>query len=154
MRLRHKDRDRNFNDRNGGDLQRGRLEYHSRRQSATGKPAVIRACSLLPKADVKKIGAPNDQFFDMIPPTEESLGGGGSACSYSGIHIQVNPFTPAWLEELQKWSKASALKWISRVRNRVLPPRTSGARANQQPDRRNDQKWCGRRARCPSAQVD
>lgn len=68
----------------------------------TAKPKLIHACSLLPKAEVKKIAATNDQFFDMIPPKEELLSGVGSACSYSGIHIQVDPFTPSRLEELRK----------------------------------------------------
>jgi hypothetical protein len=69
---------------------------------AGGKPAVIRACSLLAKSEVKRIAAPNDQFFDIVPPQEDSLGGGGSACSYSGITIQIDPFTPVRLEELRK----------------------------------------------------
>jgi hypothetical protein len=71
-------------------------------QSASAKLEAIRACSLLPKAEVKRIAAANDQFFDMVPPKEESLASGGSSCAYSGIHIQVNPFTPARLEELRK----------------------------------------------------
>ena len=70
-------------------------------QSA-GKPGAVGACSLLPKAEVKKIAAADDQFFDMVTPREESLGGRGSACSYSGIHIQVDPFPPSRLEELRK----------------------------------------------------
>ena len=69
---------------------------------AAGKPKPLGACSLLPKAEVKKVAAVNDQFFDMVPPREEPLPGGGSACSYSGIHIQLDPFTPGRLEELRK----------------------------------------------------
>lgn len=62
----------------------------------------IRACSLLSKAKVKTIAGVTDQFVDMVAPKEEPLSGGGSACSYSGIHIQIDPFTPARLEELRK----------------------------------------------------
>ncbi len=62
-------------------------------RAAKDKPGVISACALLPKDEVKRIAAPEDRFFDMIKPREESLGGGGSACFYSGIVIQINPFT-------------------------------------------------------------
>ena len=61
------------------------------------------ACSLLPAAEVKKLAAPDDAFFDRFPPPdEEPLGPNGSACSYSSIHVQLNPFTPERLEALRK----------------------------------------------------
>lgn len=51
---------------------------------------------------MKRIAAANDEIFDMFAPDEDSLGGGRSACNYAGITIQINPFTPARLEELRK----------------------------------------------------
>lgn len=74
----------------------------SRGQAGAAKQPAIRACSLLPKAEVKKIVAPGDELFDMIPPTEDSLGGGGSACNYASVTVQIDPFTPARLEGLRK----------------------------------------------------
>jgi hypothetical protein len=68
------------------------------------------ACSLLTKADVKKIAGVKEQFFDQVAPREEPLGGAGSSCSYSGIHIQVDPFSVARLEDLRK-QKGNA--WVS-----------------------------------------
>lgn len=83
--------------------------------SRPAAPAVpSRACSLLTKADVKKLAAADDQFFDMVPPREESLGESGSACFYSGITIQIDPFPPSALEAHRKKSGA-AWKAVSGV---------------------------------------
>lgn len=77
----------------------------SARQSgaaAKGTSAATRACSLLTKNEVKKLAASDDPFFDRVPAREESVGLSGSACFYSGIVIQVDPFSPATLEEHRK----------------------------------------------------
>jgi hypothetical protein len=71
------------------------------RQTGAGKPAPIGACSLLSPAEVKKIARPNDQLFDKMSPDEEKLGTAGSACSYSGVTVQLDPFPPARLEQLR-----------------------------------------------------
>ena len=78
------------------------------RSRPTASAAPSRACSLLTKADVKKLAAADDQFFDMVAPREEALGKSGSACFYSGITIQIDPFPPSVLEENRKKSGA---KW-------------------------------------------
>ena len=77
---------------------------------AVTRPAAIRACAVLAKAEVKKLAGAGDQFFDMVQPEEETLPGGGSGCAYSGIHIQIDPFTPARLDELRKQQGAS---WVA-----------------------------------------
>ena len=56
-----------------------------------------KACSLFTKAEVKKITGTDDPVFNMVPPREEPLGA-GSACFYSGIVLQVDPFSAAGLE--------------------------------------------------------
>jgi hypothetical protein len=71
-------------------------------QPAAGKPAAVRACSLLTKEEMKKFAGANNPLFDKLAPEEDSVGSHGSGCNYPGVYIQVNPFTPARLEELRK----------------------------------------------------
>ncbi len=71
---------------------------------AQGRQSGIPACSVLPKEEVRRILGADKKMFDLVPPSEESLPGGGSACEYVGAGIQIDPFTPARLEELRKKS--------------------------------------------------
>jgi hypothetical protein len=69
--------------------------------AADGKPA-LRACALLTKDLAAKVTPNKNQVILTIPPSEESLGAAGSSCSYAGIELQIDPFTPANLDALYK----------------------------------------------------
>jgi hypothetical protein len=57
-----------------------------------GKPG-IRACALLPVAEVKRLaGLPDPlNLFEKLPP-EEAPVGRGSSCNYPSLHVQIDPF--------------------------------------------------------------
>jgi hypothetical protein len=61
------------------------------RNAANSGP--IRACSLLPAAEVKKLSALPDplNLFEKMKPEEESIGR-GSSCNYPSVHVQIDPF--------------------------------------------------------------
>jgi hypothetical protein len=62
-------------------------------QAGGAGPAVrsIGACSLLSSEEIKALlGERTPPFFDMLPPSEERLGGGGSECFISTIIIQLD----------------------------------------------------------------
>jgi hypothetical protein len=68
--------------------------------AAQGTPArpALAACSLLPKDVVAQVTPYDKRAFErvtMIPPNEEPAGKSGSACSYGGIHLQVDTRAPA-----------------------------------------------------------
>lgn len=50
----------------------------------------IGACSLLPKAEVRK-HLPWNDIVDRMPPEEEPVGAAGSSCNYPSVFIQVFP---------------------------------------------------------------
>ena len=63
------------------------------------KPA-ISACSMLTREIVMQVSPYEKQALDLvlrIPPQEDAVGS-GSACSYGGITMQVDPFAPAVFE--------------------------------------------------------
>jgi hypothetical protein len=73
-------------------------------QSSTKEAATpaIRACSLLTGDVVTQVTPYDKAALDLvmrIPPQEDSVGSSGSACSYGGITMQVDPFTPAVFEK-------------------------------------------------------
>ena len=59
--------------------------------AATGSPR-IRACSLLPKEEVKK-HLPWNTVLDQFPIEEEPVGPSGSSCNYPSVFIQVLPYS-------------------------------------------------------------
>ena len=68
------------------------------------KPGV-RACSLLTKDLVLQVSPYSKQQLDLvmrIPPDEDSVGPSGSACTYGGITMQIDPFAPAVFEKQQQ----------------------------------------------------
>lgn len=67
---------------------------------ASAAPAV-RACSLLPKAEVKR-HVPWIAVLDQMAPEEEAIGDSGSACSYPSVHVQVLPSSSRLLEIARK----------------------------------------------------
>jgi hypothetical protein len=79
----------------------------------TAKPAV-RACTLLTKEVVTQVTPYDKKALDLVmlvPPMEDSLGASGSACSYGGITMQVDPFAPAVFERAKKptWAVVQGL---------------------------------------------
>jgi hypothetical protein len=52
--------------------------------------AKIAACSLLPKAEVKK-HLPWNDIVDSMEPEEEAVGDYGTACEYPSVRIQILP---------------------------------------------------------------
>lgn len=56
-----------------------------------------RACSLLPKEEVKK-HLPWEAMLDNIAPEETPIGAAGSSCDYPGVTIQVLPATSRIME--------------------------------------------------------
>src|SRR5215470_1550086 len=71
-------------------------------QSGSGSArSPIRACSLLTRELVTQITPHDKQALNLmltVPPIEDALGPSGSACSYGGITLQVDPFPTATLE--------------------------------------------------------
>lgn len=53
-------------------------------------PQRVAACSLLPKAEVKK-HLPWNAIVDSMAPEEEPVGAAGSSCNYPSVFIQVFP---------------------------------------------------------------
>jgi hypothetical protein len=76
---------------------------------APGRQGGTRACSILPKEEVRTILGVDRKTFDLVPPSEERLAGAGSSCEYMGAGIQIDPFTPARLEEIRK---TSGKEWV------------------------------------------
>ncbi len=86
----------------------------------TGTTPSVRACALLTKELVAKVSPHkgNPQLMSVMKPSEDSLGATGSACSYAGITLQVNPFTA---ERLQALAKEYEAAWV------VVPDVGTGA---------------------------
>ena len=61
-------------------------------QPTTAAGSRIRACSLLPKEEVKK-HVPWLPVLDQMPIEEEPVGVSGSSCNYPSVFIQVLPFS-------------------------------------------------------------
>ena len=82
----------------------------SRGGTGAGSPA-NRACSLLTKERVLKTTPYKDtSFLFLIEPNGDILGTSGSACEYGAIGLQIDPFTPARLEELRQ---KSGKDWVA-----------------------------------------
>jgi len=59
----------------------------------------VKACSLLPKEEVKK-HFPWIAALDQIPIEEEPVGTTGSSCNYPTVHVQVLRFSQATIDSL------------------------------------------------------
>jgi hypothetical protein len=57
---------------------------------AQNAPRRVAACSLLPKAEVRK-HLPWHDIVDGMAPEEEPVGAAGSSCNYPSVFIQVFP---------------------------------------------------------------
>jgi len=71
-------------------------------QSASGAASPrVSACSLLTRELVTQWTPYEKQSLDLviqIPPEEDAVGPSGSACTYGGITMQIDPFAPAVFE--------------------------------------------------------
>jgi hypothetical protein len=84
------------------------MAVQSRNEPATAKPAT-RACALLTRELVMQVTPYEKQSLDLvmrIPPDENSVGASGSACTYGGITMQIDPFPPAAFEKQKQRDKA------------------------------------------------
>ena len=63
-------------------------------------PPVVKVCSLLPKAEVKKLIG-GGKVFDMLEPEEEAVAG-GSSCNYPEVMVQVIPFRQSTIDTARK----------------------------------------------------
>jgi hypothetical protein len=69
-------------------------------QTAGAQYQVVKVCSLLPVAEVKKL-APWEPMFDQMKIEEEGFGG-GSSCNYPTATVQVMQFRQATIDALAK----------------------------------------------------
>ena len=72
-------------------------------QPPAAGPARIKACSLLPKEEVKK-HLPWIPVLDRMPIEEEPVGNSGSSCNYPTVFIQVLPFSQGMIDLMRKKS--------------------------------------------------
>ena len=79
-------------------------------QAQAGK-ASLRACSLVPKEEVKRY-LPWAPALDQFPVEEEPVGNSGSSCNYPSGTIQVMPFSQSMIEAARKKGGLEALKGI------------------------------------------
>lgn len=107
-------------------------------QSGAGaKP--IKPCALLTAELVKKVGVASKNNGDAADPTELKLGATGTACQWGEIMLQIDPMTPAQLEEVRKadktWESVPGLgdaAWFHNIRDMIgelfvrVGPRTFG----------------------------
>jgi hypothetical protein len=66
--------------------------------AATGQR--ISACTLLPRADVRKI-LPWPDLLDQFKDEEDTIGATGSGCSFPSVHVQILPYGPTFLKSLR-----------------------------------------------------
>ena len=78
-------------------------------QSGAGAKST-KSCTLLTAELVKKIRVATKKSGDPAAPKEVPLGASGSACEWGDVMLQVNPLTPAQLEQL---GKSDAKTWES-----------------------------------------
>jgi hypothetical protein len=71
-------------------------------QTKSAATPAIRACALLPAAEVRKLLALPDplKLYEVMPPEEEPIGK-GSSCNYPSVHVQINPFDWATIDSLR-----------------------------------------------------
>jgi hypothetical protein len=78
---------------------------------AASQYKAVKACSLLPVEEVKKI-APWEPVFDQMKPEEEALGTYGSSCEYPTVGVQVLRFRQDTIDALGKSAKLEAVSGI------------------------------------------
>ena len=86
------------------------LAQPSPQQAPTGGTA-IKACSLLPKEEVKKY-LPWNAVLDRMPLEEEPIGASGSSCNYPSVFIQVFPFSQGTIDAARKKGGLEAISGV------------------------------------------
>jgi hypothetical protein len=76
------------------------------------KYQVVKACSLLPLAEVKKLAPWPKQMDAFAKAEEEPLGSYGSSCNYPTLDLQVMSFARSTIDSLRK---QGALETVSGV---------------------------------------
>ncbi len=71
----------------------------------------IKACSLLTRAEVKKV-LPWAPQLDQFPNEELPIGTTGSSCGYPTIFIQVMPFSQRMIDAAKKRDKLESISGI------------------------------------------
>jgi len=71
----------------------------------------IRACSLLPKEEVKR-HLPWIDVLDQMPVEEEPIGASGSSCNYPTVFIQVLPFSQGTLDAIRAQDRTEPVDGI------------------------------------------
>jgi hypothetical protein len=72
-------------------------------QAGGSQYQIVKVCSLLPVAEVKKL-APWEPMFDQMKIEEEGFGG-GSSCNYPTATVQVMQFRQGTIDALAKGAK-------------------------------------------------
>jgi len=70
--------------------------------SSGAKYQVVKACSLLPLAEVKKLAPWPKQMDSFAKAEEEPLGSYGSSCNYPTLDLQVMSFSRSTIDALRK----------------------------------------------------
>jgi hypothetical protein len=60
----------------------------------------VSACSLLPRAEVRKI-LPWPDLLDQFKDEEEPIGATGSGCSFPSVYVQILSYGPTFLKSLR-----------------------------------------------------
>ena len=71
----------------------------------------VRACSLLPKDEVKR-HVPWEAMFDFMEPEENAIGDSGTSCSYPTVEVQVLPSSSRIIEIARQRGGLEALSGI------------------------------------------
>ena len=114
---------------------------HNAAQAQSGAGAKTpKPCALLTPEVVKNVWVASKKSGEPAAPNEVSLGASGSGCEWGDIILQVNPLTPAQLEQLGKsgdktWESVAGVgdaAWFHNVRDMIgelfvrVGPRTFG----------------------------
>jgi hypothetical protein len=71
-------------------------------QAGGGKYQVVKVCSLLSLAEVKKLAPWPPHLDQFAKGEEEPIGTGGSSCNYPTVFIQVMAFNQSFIDNLKK----------------------------------------------------
>jgi hypothetical protein len=80
-------------------------------QSPAAASSAIKACSLIPKEEVRK-HLPWMAMLDKMPIEEEPIGPSGSSCNYPSVFIQVLPFSQATMDAVRKKSGLETINGV------------------------------------------
>ena len=79
--------------------------------SQASQAGAIKACSLLTRAEVKKV-LPWAPQLDQFPNEEEPIGTTGSSCGYPTVFIQVMPFSQRMIDSAKKRDKLESISGV------------------------------------------